>query len=888
MATLVLTAVGTALGGPIGGALGGLIGQSIDQGLFGPGPRKGPRLGDLSVQTSSYGSPIPRIYGAMRVAGTVIWASDLVEEEVIEGGGKGSPERTTYSYSANLAVAVSSRPIRAIKRIWADGKLIRGASGDFKVMTKFRLAQGSEDQERDPLIASMEGIANAPAYRGLALAVFEDLELAEFGNRIPLLTFEVIADDEPVPLAALLADASGGKIGVSGAMAVAGFAAHGTSVRDSLAQLVEMTGVRLVDRDGRLQSPESASPRLVAGDELGCDADGAAGTKVQRIRAPDGEMPAMLTIAYYDPERDYQSGQARASSGKGGTREIRLELPAVFAAGEVRQLAENALSRLWLAGDRFKLRLPPSHMGLQPGDAIQLANTARPWTARAVSIEGMVVAIEAEAAPVAVLPLPDDAGRPVSEPDIVVGRTQLALFELPPDGDAPAQAPLPFLAASNDGQWKSMAVELLLDGHPLPGQAIGRRSVLGQTETVLDPSLANILDERSQVVVRLANDEQILLNVDRDALMAGANLALIGDELIQFGRAEQLGAGLFRISSLLRGRRGTEWAAATHSVGDRFCMINPGLLRSVPLATSAVGADLTVVAHGIGDVAPLPQVALTVSGEAMRPPPPCHLRAVRSGADLLVQWVRRSHRLWAWTDGIGDGVDAFPELYCLTMTGPGGETVMDTANRSLLLGPSQIPGQGAIHQPVGRDHRSGGLVARGEHHSHTLERSDMDQTARFALPYLAPGQMQKELFHNEALQRIDMLLCPVVDGPASAAPPSNPVVGGCYLVAADASGAWSGQDGSLACFSEGGWRFVLPMDGMSLVDRASGQVLARRDGAWETGIVRAQELRVNGQTVVRNRQSAIGDPSGGTVVDSQCRVAVAQMLAAMRAHGLIS
>ena len=219
MATLVLTSVGTALGGPIGGALGSLVGQSIDQGLFGPGIRKGPRLGDLSVQTSSYGSPVPRIYGAMRVAGTVIWASDLIEEEVIEGGGKGSPERQTYSYSANLAVALSSRPVAAVGRIWADGKLIRGASGDFKVKTKFRLASGSEDQEQDPLIASTEGIDLAPAYRGLALAIFEGLELAEFGNRIPLLTFEVFADEEPITLPGLMADASNGVIDASGEQA---------------------------------------------------------------------------------------------------------------------------------------------------------------------------------------------------------------------------------------------------------------------------------------------------------------------------------------------------------------------------------------------------------------------------------------------------------------------------------------------------------------------------------------------------------------------------------------------------------------------------------------------------------------------------------------------
>ena len=95
MATLVLTTLGTALGGPIGGALGSIIGQAIDQNLFGPPARRGPRLSDLSIQTSSYGTPIPRIYGAMRVAGTVVWATDLREEEVVSGGGKGAPGATT-------------------------------------------------------------------------------------------------------------------------------------------------------------------------------------------------------------------------------------------------------------------------------------------------------------------------------------------------------------------------------------------------------------------------------------------------------------------------------------------------------------------------------------------------------------------------------------------------------------------------------------------------------------------------------------------------------------------------------------------------------------------------------------------------------------------------
>ena len=163
----------------------------------------------------------------------------------------------------------------------------------------------------------------------------------------------------------------------------------------------------------------------------------------------------------------------------------------------------------------------------------------------------------------------------------------------------------------------------------------------------------------------------------------------------------------------------------------------------------------------------------------------------------------------------------------------------------------------------------------------------MDQTARFALPFLAPGQMQKELFHNEALQTVDMLLCPAVDGPPLVTPPGNPAAGNSYIVGVAATGAWTGRDGSIACFTDSGWRFAGPVDGMALTDRLTGQTWTRRNGIWETGIVRAQELRVDGVAVVRGRQPGIADPTAGSIVDSECRAVVAQILAALRGHGLI-
>ena len=85
----------------------------------------------------------------------------------------------------------------------------------------------------------------------------------------------------------------------------------------------------------------------------------------------------------------------------------------------------------------------------------------------------------------------------------------------------------------------------------------------------------------------------------------------------------------------------------------------------------------------------------------------------------------------------------------------------------------------------------------------------------------------------------------------------------------------------------GGWRFIAPVEGMRAWRRDNGQAIAYRNGAWETGVVRASEVRIGDEAVVRQRQPAIADPAGGATADLEGRAAIAGILAALRAHGLI-
>ncbi len=162
------------------------------------------------------------------------------------------------------------------------------------------------------------------------------------------------------------------------------------------------------------------------------------------------------------------------------------------------------------------------------------------------------------------------------------------------------------------------------------------------------------------------------------------------------------------------------------------------------------------------------------------------------------------------------------------------------------------------------------------------------QTDRLALPMLAAGQAQKEVTHNEALTLLDMLVQPVVQSASTMLPPTDAPPGRCWIVPTGASGAWSGKPGQIAGWTNAGWRFAEPSAGWQSYVADEAQWLCFDGTAWVQNQVRPQGFYVSGERVVGSRQAAIAAPTGGTVSDMEGRAAISAILAALRAHGIIS
>jgi hypothetical protein len=684
MASLGLGIAGAALGnfllpgigGVIGGALGSAAGSVIDNLIFQKPAQfvDGPHLGDLSVMASSYGNPIPWLYGPRnRVALNIIDSQGLVEDyhdNTQTAGGKGGGGQSvtdrTYTYRTHILGLIGRGPIVGVSRIWANKKVIYDASG-FNTFSRIEFYPGNGTQVPQPNFESIRGVGTMPAYRHCAYIYLQDFQLADFGNALPTLEVEVVAQSS-ITVGAVVQDIceSAGVPNVStGGLTttVKGYTIGRNSQAIECIQplalaynfdAAEQRGdVRMVKRGFGLKA-------VLPTEDMGVHpaGDDPPDSPREVVRGPDTALPRAVTVSYADEDFDLQQGTQTTSRTKGSTDASQNQaLPLTLNADEASAIADRMLFEAWAARRTATFNLGDHWIGLAPADVVglEIGDDVVPFKiTRGTRGNNGIIECEAryEDAETYSSVAPGQTPTLPTNVFVDVGDTFFYAFNGPLLLDSNDNSGFYWTAVGASSSWRGAAIERSRDGGEtwlsMTGAAL--RGAVGHVTTTLGAGPSDFMDEANTVRVQLIFPQQTLAGVSELEMFAGSNAAWIGKadgsdgEVVGFRDAQLVTAGTYDLSGLLRGRRGTEHAIAGHGPGEIFVLLSTQTVGRTDLGASDMNAKREYRATSL---LKLPEdsaiVTFTNTGEALAPFSPVHVVGARNGAgDLTITWLRRT------------------------------------------------------------------------------------------------------------------------------------------------------------------------------------------------------------------------------------------------------
>lgn len=647
----------------------------------------GPRLDDLNVQSSTYGKSIPLIYGSQnRVAGNLIWSTGLIETaKKKKSGGKGgggSQSQTTYSYRCSAAIALSGRECSRIQKVWANSKLIWEAgvsaytttnldafgavmysrAGKSLKFSSLRFYPGNFVQPIDSVIEAYEGVGETPAYLGTCYIVFEDLQLADFGNQLPNITVELVAD-ESVTVREIVQDiasrADVDAIATFMSDEVLGYAVtNGSSCVEALEPLFMSHDFALVEQYGQVRAERRAYTihATIPLDDMAAQAGDGPQDYLKFTRAADTDLPRVVTVSYPDPAFDYQTvSQQVQRSERDSEQKIDIEIPVVITAQEAKRIADRALWQAWAEGQAVQFSVTDKWARLQTGKivAVNIAGEYQPMRILEITRgENGVTEIKAAkedtlaftTAQTAQDVIANNPVRAYDDTDIVLIDTTMLRAADDNNGF--------YWGATSPGLWQGGVILRSTDGgvNYNTVSPVGVRAGIGDVATALPSGPTNVWDYANTLRVTMRYPSETLESATELDVLNGANVAWLGNadgndgEILQFMTATLVSQGVYDLTGLLRGRLATDHAIGSHANNEVFVLLDQTSIGQSDFGTG--DWDIERQYKGISvdqDPAAVTAQDFTNTGERKRPRSGVNPIGTRDGSNnLTITWTPRT------------------------------------------------------------------------------------------------------------------------------------------------------------------------------------------------------------------------------------------------------
>jgi hypothetical protein len=446
-----------------------------------------------------------------------------------------------------------------------------------------------------------------------------------------------------------------------------------STVRAICEQLQLAFGFDLIESEGILRAVPRGNASVATVTSTECVPASGSYAAIEINRTQETELPKRVEVQYLARSNDYNTQQQASTREVTDARDTEtISLSMALSEETARNIADIRLHERWRQRTVIQCSLPLAYAYLEPSDVILLRDGNNEHRVKITQIQfgrpGMLkiqaVSEAQETFAHYVSPQDSSALRPF-EP------LALTAFEM---------LDIPLLPNDQNDQFRMYAA-LTGQGNLWPGGVIQRisqsdagrfelarsnvRAVIGQAATVLAHGDTHVFDQANSVEVVLLGDAE-LHHAASLAVLNGANAAVLGDEIIQFTTAEQLGNQHYRLSGLLRGRLGTERATTSHVIGERFVLLDDALVAS-DMQHEDLGRTIRFQGVTLGSADGMSAEAdLVYHARALRPYAPVHLTLTRlTNGDVQCQWVRRARLNSGWVDGIDVPLDERMERYQL-------------------------------------------------------------------------------------------------------------------------------------------------------------------------------------------------------------------------------
>ena len=414
--------------------------------------------------------------------------------------------------------------------------------------------------------------------------------------------------------------------------------------------------VSIPDTDCAAQEPKSTPPPI---------------RTIKRTQEVD--LPAAVNVTYMDVDSWYQDGSQMARRQATSAQSVsNVQLAIAMDTVKARNVANVLLYGSWLEREGVTILLPMKYQYLEPCDVI----VAGVYTLRVVSKSYIAVGIIQLDCVVSLPSLYISApagnatlGGLIPPTPTSSSPTNLLLLNLPLTGDT--DYPYGIYAAMDPETagtiWPGATLFESSDGGAtyVSTASTSTPATIGVTSTLLGNYFGgNTFDQINSVEVVL--DSGTLSSASQLAVMNGANECVVGNEVLQFSVATLVSANTYLLSSLLRGRRGTEFNMGSHAiVGENFVLL-PVLDVNTPYSDLGTMRDFKAVSTG-GSLAGATEVPFVNTGTTLRcySPNLLHGGVNDTSGDIVIDWTRRTRIGGSWVDFTDVPLSETSEQYIL-------------------------------------------------------------------------------------------------------------------------------------------------------------------------------------------------------------------------------